>query len=280
MNKSFKYTVLTLFLALVFAFGSMAGMKFILEARENQILTESGRVVVEAPVRAWQKQDSGEEEENGGNSDQERYVLTIKQMEKVISCWNKRMAVTVHNPVDGQISMEEAVKAGEEWLIEMEMPENEKGMKAYSVNAVLGVAIQKEATGEQLEPYYSFWTVQFSGEAMNAVLYINAVTGKVLGAEVSLYRNLPDKFPIEKLSLFAELAGLQEHDTETVFDPDGTLAFLEVADSQLRAEMEFQRRQNGYFDLTRYGRDSVGANPDLYYNEYAVITYKLTVTGE
>lgn len=280
MNKSFQYTVLTLFLALVFAFGSMAGMNFILEARENQILTESGRVVVEAPVRAWQEQDSREDEVTGGNSDQERYVFTMKQMEEVISRWNKRMAVTVHNPVNGQISMEEAVQAGEKWLIEMEMFGNEKDMEAYSVNAVLGVAIQKEAAGVQLEPYYSFWTVQFSGDAMNVVLYINAVTGKVLGAEVSLYRNLPERFPVEKLSLFVELAGLQGNDTETVFNIDGTLAFLEVPDSQLCAEMEFQRRQNRYVDLTKYRQDSVGANPDLYYNEYAVITYKLTVTGE
>ena len=52
------------------------------------------------------------------------------------------------------------------------------------------------------------------------------------------------------------------------------------ADSRLCAEMEFQRRQNGYFDLTQYGQDSMGANPDLYYNEYAVITYKLAVIGE
>jgi len=253
MNKSLKYTVLTIFLAFIFAFGSIAGMNVILEAREDQILTESGRAVVETPVRAWDKQVFLEEEENGGNfaSAQERYVLTMKQMEEAVSCWDNRVGVTVHNPVNGQISMEEAVGAGEEWLMEMELLENEKDMEAYFVNAMLGIAAQKEEAGVQLEPYYSFWTVRFLGEAMNAVLYINAVTGNVLGAEISLYGNLPVQFPVENLKRFAELAGLQENDAEIVFDPDGTLAFLEMADSPLCAEMELQRRQKRYIDLNQ-----------------------------
>ena len=50
MNKTAKYTALTLFLASVFSFGSMAGMDYILLTRERQLLTESGRAVVETPV--------------------------------------------------------------------------------------------------------------------------------------------------------------------------------------------------------------------------------------
>ena len=59
MNKTAKYTALTLFLAVVFSFGSMAGMDYILLTRERQLLTESGRAVVETPVRAWQEPGMG-----------------------------------------------------------------------------------------------------------------------------------------------------------------------------------------------------------------------------
>ena len=55
---------------------------------------------------------------------------------------------------------------------------------------------------------------------------------------------------------------------------------MEIADSQLCAEMEFQRRKKGYFDLNQYEQDSADVSSELYYNEYAVITYKLTVMGE
>lgn len=276
MNKAHKYTILTVFLALAFTFGSMAGMNFILREREKQFLTESGRVVVEAPIRAWQEQESGEKDEN---FDKEGYALTTGQMEEVINYWNMRKGITVHNPVNGQISMEKAIQAGEEWLAEMGMGKNNqiKDIEAYSINATLGVAMQTISTGVQLEPYYSFWTVRFTGLSMNTVLYINAVTGKVLGAEVCLYRNLPDKFPSEKLSLFVEGAGLQENDTEIVFNSDGTSAFLEIADSQLYAEMGFQRKQKGYTDLTHYEQGNLNADLDIYYKEYVVITYKLNV---
>ena len=73
---------------------------------------------------------------------------------------------------------------------------------------------------------------------------------------------------------------IQENDTEIVFNLDGASAFLEIADSQLCAEMEFQRRKKGYFDLNQYEQDSADVSSELYYNEYAVITYKLTVMGE
>ena len=279
MNKAYKYTLFTIFLSLVFAFGSMAGMNFIMEAREKQMLTERGRTVVEAPVRGWQKQGGSEENEDGEDSAQRSYELTTEQVTEAISSWNSRTGETVHNPVVGQISMTEAIQKGEMWLADMAIEESGQGSDTHFVNATLSVPEQNEMSG-QLEPYCSFWTVQFSGGGMNAILYINAVTGNILGAEISLYRNLPDNLPADKLSLFAELAGFQENDTEIVFNLDGASAFLEIADSQLCAEMEFQRRKKGYFDLNQYEQDSADVSSELYYNEYAVITYKLTVMGE
>ena len=124
MNKSYKYTILTLFLALVFAFGSMAGMNLILRAKERQLLTERGRAIVEAPVRSWQGQESGEDGETDEESGSIGYALTTGQVEEILSCWNNRTGVTVHNPVSGQISMEEAIKEGKKWLVEMEIGEN------------------------------------------------------------------------------------------------------------------------------------------------------------
>lgn len=278
------YTFFSLLLSVAFIFGSMAGMNVILRIEESQLLSESGKAIVESPVRAWEEAESNSEDIAGENNDRLTYMLTNRQMEEAIDSWNSRTGEIVHNPVAGQISMEEAIKAGEMWLVDMEI-EGEQETDVHSVNVTLGIPKQKKLPQQNelfqpLEPYYSFWTVHFSSMSMNAILYVNAVTGKVLGAEVYLYRNLPDKFSIEKLRLFVELAGLQENDTETVFDPDGTLAFLEIADSRLNAEMEFQRRQKGYIDLTYYGQGSVDAGSDLYYNEYAVITYKLTVAGE
>ncbi len=275
MNKSYKYTILTLFLALVFAFGSMAGMNLILRAKERQLLTERGRAIVEVPVRSWQGQDDGIEGGNGENS-QEGYVLTVEQMEDVISGWDERMTV-IHPPVDGQISMEEAMKAGEEWLTEMGMVEN-MDAEAYSMYARLSVAVQKQSVEAQLEPYYSFWFVRCSGQSMMAFLYINAVTGKVWSADITLYEDFPEEIPYEKLSLFAELSGLQMSDADIVFkNQEGTQAVLMAEDSPLCAEMEFRHSQTGYA-YTGYGEDeSTGYDSGMPDRENVAILFQLAV---
>lgn len=272
MNKSFKYTILTLFLALVFAFGSMAGMNLILEAREKQILTESGKAVIEAPVRAWQEQESGETGETGEESDSTAYTLTTGQMEEVIKCWNHRTGVTVHDPVTGQISMEEAIKAGEEWLVEMGIDENKQQDKEiFSISATLGIAEQEASMGIQSEPYYSFWTVQFSDISMNVVLYINAVTGKVWGAEITLYENFPEGMSYEKFKRFVELSGLQTN-ADIISNQEETQAILEIDDSHIFAEAEF------YYSQIYNGNETTDYNEELHYANVR-INYALTVNS-
>ncbi len=274
MNKSYKYTILTLFLALAFAFGSMAGMNFILRAKERQLLTERGRAIVEAPVRSWQGQESGEDGETDEKPDNTGYALTTGQIEDILSCWNSRTGVTVHNPVNGQISMEEAIKEGKKWLVEMVIGENGlEDTEAYSVSATLGIATQKVSVGAQSEPYYSFWTVQFSGSSMYAVLYLNAVTGKVWGAEITLYEDMPEEIPYERLVHFVELSGLQTSNTNITKNQEGTQAMLKVDDSHIFAEMKFQNIQ------AYNGKDFMDNNEMLHYEKVRII-YALTIGKE
>jgi hypothetical protein len=274
MNKSYKYTILTLFLALAFAFGSMAGMNFILRAKERQLLTERGRAIVEAPVRSWQGQDDGEDGETDEEPDNTGYALTTGQIEDILSCWNSRTGVTVHNPVNGQISMEDAIKEGKKWLVEMVIGENGlEDTETYSVSATLGIATQKVSVGAQSEPYYSFWTVQFSSSSMYAVLYLNAVTGKVWGAEITLYEDMPEEIPYERLVHFVELSGLQTSNTNITKNQEGTQAMLKVDDSHIFAEMKFQNIQ------AYNGKDFMDNNEMLHYEKVRII-YALTIGKE
>lgn len=251
MNKTYKYTILTLLLAVVFVFGSMEGMNLILRARERQFLSESGSVIVEAPVRAWESWENDKESSMSEDTDSERYILNTRQIEDAINCWNNRTKTILHDPVAGQISMEQAIGAGEKWLIEMNIGEEIDTM-SYSINAELGVGGQMEDTGEQLEAYYSFWTVHYSSQSVNAILYINAVTGKVWGAEISLYEELPEKMHDDGLRLFVELAGLQASDDDSVlveFDSGETIA---IKESQLYARKHSYIMSIGFENSYKY----------------------------
>jgi hypothetical protein len=239
MNKAYKYTLLTVFLAVIFIFGSMTGMKLIFQIRERQLLTESGRIVMDTPVRSWQTVDNKEGEEENAVVEKETYTLTTEQMEEVINGWNQRTGVTVHSPVNGQISMEDAIEMAQQWLAEMGMndKEQEKDTDVTSMNAVLGVAAQEILEGVQLEPYYSIWTVQIQSDSIKAEIYINAVTGKVWGAEITLYEEMMEKWHNNRLQTFVELAGLQVADENlNAIDSGETRTEIAIKESRLYAQ--------------------------------------------
>lgn len=240
MSKKYKYTIVTLSLAVIFSLGSMAGMKLTLQIRERQLLTESGRASMKTPVRSWQTADSkgGEDEKV---PDEERHMLTTEKKEKVLDGWNNRTGVTIHNPVNGQFSMEEAIVIAKEWLAQMGLREDQQEGEidvAY-MRAQLGVATQETLKGEQLEPYYSIWTVYIVNDSLQGNLYINAVTGEVWGAEIYLDNYIPVKRPYVKLRRFAVLSGLDTKGAALTIYREGTRAILEMDDSRIYAEMEF-----------------------------------------
>ncbi len=236
MIRKYKYTVISLMFAVLFIFGSMTAMNYMVRVREAQLLTERGRVEVESPVWGWEGWGNGDENAVSGDIDGESHVLTTKQVEEAITSWNNRTEVILHDPVAGQISMEEAIESGERWLAEMEIS-GEMEKASFSISAELGVGGQKEDTGERLEAYFSFWTVTYSNQSMNAILYLNAVTGKVWGAEIALYEGMPKKLPADRLQLFVELAGLYVSDNDSVTtDSGGTRTKIAIKGSRLYAQ--------------------------------------------
>ncbi len=224
--------------------------------------------MAESPVRPWQEWgDEPDKKEDG-----ERYTLTAVQVRAAAERWNKRLGEILHDPVEGQISMEEAVQEGEEWLISMRTGEGEAqgtedGLKF--VKAALGVGIQKGSSRVPLEPYYSFWTVHFSGSYTDAVLYLNAVTGRVWRAEITLYDNFLEELPCEKLGQFAERAGLQVTDGTAEINEEKTQAVLAAEDGLLYAGINYNDVVLGDTAVVEY------TSRELLHNRYVVITYEI-----
>ena len=264
-RHGYQYALLCFSLAALFVFGSMAGMNFILQKRESRLLQERGTEEVESPVAVWQEPQATGAKEQGEDSEDTLQQLTVEQMEAVISYRANATDEVLHDPVSGQISMEEAFACGERWLVEMgfleeegsELKRAQKGegaddgkegivsedddSRTLSRRASLGIRKYRKVSSVPMEPYYSFWTVKFSGENVYAVLSINAVTGRVWDAEITLYDEMTQKFSWETLELFTELAGIQadaEDYVETMNDVNAG-AVLTVRDSDLQAQMKY-----------------------------------------
>lgn len=284
MNRTYKYTFLLLLFAVLFIFFSMTGMKLILQFREKQLLTEKGSAVAETPVRAWYGQENDGESEGFAG---EKHTLTDEQIADAIGYWNSSLGEVMHSPVEGQISMEEAIGAGEQWLVEMGLIE-ERGQgtdaAAFSVTATLSVGWQRGNGETQLEPYYSFWIVQFFGQDMHTILRLNAVTGKVWRAEITLRENFPEELPSENLRLFVELAGLSASDTASIIvNTEKTQAILaldvELDDGLLYGHLEYGEIVVYEYEKEKYAIEENGSDycTVLYSPEYAVLTYEIVL---
>lgn len=248
--KKYKYTFISLISAVLFIIGSMVASNSILRFMETRMLTESGGIKVELPVREWGGGENSNESVNGIDTNDQKNSLSMKQVEESVKSWNNRTGVTLHEQVAGQISMEEAIEDGKKWLYEMEIGGVNEEV-SYSINAELGVGKQKEDTGEQ-EAYFSFWTVTYSNQSMNAVLYLNAVTGKVWGAEIKLYEGQTNKSSDDRLQLFVKLAGLQAaDDAPSIIDSQEIKSAISIKESQLYAqELSYEMAtqfENGYY---------------------------------
>ncbi len=195
MIRKYGYTCLTLLLSGMVVLGSMCGMKQILERRTGQLLTERGEAVVQSFVFEEPEPDNG---------------LTLEQARGAIKSWNNRTLEMVHDPVERQLSMEQAVNRGNEWLTVMGVgasgTRTAENLELRS--AVLSIGMQDGQEQEVRYPYDSFWTLQYTGAAMDATLYLNAVTGGVWDAEVRLYDAALDKTLRESLEIFVELTEL------------------------------------------------------------------------
>lgn len=241
--KKYKYTFISLISAILFIIGSMVASNSILRLRETRLLTESGGIKVELPVREWGGGQNGDESVNGIDTNDKKNSLSMKQVEVSVKSWNNRTGVTLHEQVAGQISMEEAIENGKKWLQEMEIGGVNEAV-SYTINAELGVGRQKEDT-EEKEAYFSFWTVTYSNQDMDAVLYLNAVTGNVWGAEIKRYEEQKEKLSDDRLKLFVRLAGLQAVEDAPSIGSEGTESVIEIKGSRLYAqeqsyEMEVQ----------------------------------------
>ncbi len=246
MNRTSKYTLLSLLFAAVFVFGSMAGTDLILQMWEKRRLQESGTVTMESPVLAWQSAETEEEyvKQDGGPFDRDKeedLTLTEKEIEQVIRYRKNCEGELLHDPVKGQITMEQAFASGENWLVEMGVWDHSRTHSEPLLHrASLGTKTAKEGLHMPIEPYYSFWTVRFSSTDMYVSLSVNAMTGRVWDAKITLYdiENVNNDKSLDKLERFIRLAGIEAPVEQYVEISDsGSWISMAVKESPLYAQM-------------------------------------------
>ena len=254
MIKKCVYTVMSLVLAVSFVFGSMYLINELLKFQERRLLTENGKAEVESPVMPLKELLADKEKAHNLRENaeyDEKYELTADDIQSVLICWYEGVEV-VHDPVEGQISMNEAITAGYNWLREMNInvPEK-KGVALNYVSALLlAVTLSKENL-EKLAPYYSFWKINLYTEESDITLYVNAVTSTVWKADIIHHYKEKDKETFNKnryddLTKFIELSGLSASEI-TVSDYSDDSLTVSIKNTELYANLFYGE---AYSELT------------------------------
>lgn len=298
MIKRILYSLVTMICAIFLIFGSMFMSNRFLLRREAKLLSETGKMKVESLVVAWNtdKEEQTEKEEAAGAQSesgaildrQGEYAVKLSEEEMIRALKNldSGMEELIHEPVEGQLSMEEAINTGINWVKAMMHSEDkfEEALYLEDVKAALSFVMGNEKVKETA-PYYSFWKVELSYGLMVINLSINAVDGRVWRADINIYGEISDYIYMlanEKIYQFSHLAGMNLSYASNM-EADGNSVSLNFTNSSIYTEMRGLTEIIGYRDITdaeESGTDSaqsIDIEIDEKEMEYISIRYTLKI---
>lgn len=228
-------------LGIVLAFGAAFGEVFLVQeglARETAgALRQSGEMRV--PVPSAGVQASGmpgiDWEETGRKLTQEELLAAVAGLEGKGESYP-------HEPLPGQLSMAQAIECGREWLEDFFMPYlgmSGDDMKEYRINCFLWARRAPDGGEQTQDSLLSYWTVSFGGADLEAGLVLNAASGQVLEASVTVKAPVEYQAQEELMKLFQAYAESFGTTEDYLFvDAEGGDLYQRIGDEGLYAALK------------------------------------------
>lgn len=179
MNRSRWTAAMGIVLAAGITAGGLFFMEYMLTERRTALFSEGGKVKAVLSVR--------ETESSAGR----RVSLSEEELTEILLSMESGETEQPHEPIGAQLTMEQAVERGKEWLEALcgDYLGEEMSGKYERIYAELCVKTDGYAESGLSRELFSYWTVMLNAREMRAELAMNAVTGQVLNA--ALYAYLP-----------------------------------------------------------------------------------------
>jgi len=225
VNKQNLYTAMGIALSFIIAVGGWVLTSTLIDRKSDTLLSATGSIQVNTPPVS--PIDTNDDDETPPH----RPTLSESEMVKVLQNWEAVIGERPHEPVDGQLNMEQAIDAGkaglsyfhEQGIIPAEL------LKFDKTNAYL---CEKQPRGQEnytLNPNYSYWTITFSGENRRATLVINAMTGQIWEAAFSGAGIAETEKALEAFTSYLDLG------EGGSYISDGTISMKSYSDGMLYA---------------------------------------------
>ena len=175
INKRNLYTAAGIVLSLLMVFGGWELTRGLIDKKERELFAVVGSVRTDPPVALPASKSE---------TPDVFPTLTGAEIAAVLSHWVSEGRERPHEPMEGQLTMEQAIKAAEEGLaffIEQEVLPSQMYQQGYGRTASAKLCVNQpyHQTDQNLAPYYSYWVVSFPNEQYSLLLRMNAVTGQI-----------------------------------------------------------------------------------------------------
>lgn len=167
-----------IFSGFAIALGGLFLLQEVLDREQEKLLAGSG--IVELP-----RTDDVEQVETGEVS--VPAMLGDEELFQLVTCLEHKGEIQPHEPVQGQLTMAQAMEYGLAWLEEFFLRRfglSESFAREYGVSCYLWSLENEAADGEE-HPWLSCWTVSVRSQDIDAALTMSAVSGQVLDASIS-----------------------------------------------------------------------------------------------
>ncbi|NLK51591.1 MAG: hypothetical protein GX295_03980 [Syntrophomonadaceae bacterium] len=234
MNKQDIYTTVGVAFSLMIAFCGWILTNTLLDKQETVLLSVTGSI--HAPSVLGTTAGTGNDANSNSTPKIKTELITDETkleegvMAKILANWNApKSHARPHEPVEGQLSMEQAITAAKNGLSHFNthgiippellkdeftrtnasLWENQPAIKENQSDTRVKVSME-------LPPEYSYWAITFGNEKMSVQLTLNAVTGAIWRADIfsyqagTIFANLD---VVEMVEIYAAYLGLNGGDS-------------------------------------------------------------------
>lgn len=168
-----------IFLAFVIAIGGLFIMQGMIHERGDALLSESGSVKA-APIV---------DDADRNTDDAEPTTLSQMEIIQILHSLESKETEQPHEPMQGQISMENAIEQAKEWTNHFYTQyldeETTDTLNYIKINSKLCIKQNSEIVGNSSEVLNSYWTVILETDEIRTEIVMNAVTAQVFRATVT-----------------------------------------------------------------------------------------------
>lgn len=269
MKNKVKNMLITLLLFFAIVIISMCGTDLLLDLCMERIKGQSLMYSNDESGIDWLTSET-----SGSGIQIENTRMSIQQVSEIIQ--NKKLADTtiIHDPVEGQISLDAAIQKAKDWmsaiLCTLAMEDDNENFDVQL--AILSLPTTKKVN-MPVSTEYSFWQVNLIGRNVSAHLEINAVTGNVWFAQLYFEGMEIENRVIDVIQKYIEKTEISDYANSAIeMEADGRewtvdlggsitakavlVNLLNVAKTGTSVEMQILENQN----ITYFEVDSAGNN--------------------